>query len=135
MLSPKLIASEEVYKSSYEETVPLAPKNYKPAIQWQEIKVEATAYSSDKHCTGWNKNITASGLVPSRGTIAAPKHIPFGTVVKLDGLGEFTVQDRGGGIKVKDGIVLIDVWMPSHQEAIKFGRKKNLKAWIKIINN
>lgn len=70
-------------------------------------------------------------MTPSRGTIAAPKHIPFGTVIKLDGLGEFVVQDRGGGIKVKDGVVYIDVWMESHQEALEFGRKK-LKGWIRV---
>jgi 3D (Asp-Asp-Asp) domain-containing protein len=131
MLSPKLIVGEEIYKTCYEETAYLPDKNFKPAIQWQEITVEATAYCSCKYCTGWGKNITASGTTPSRGTIAAPRHIPFGTIIKLDGLGEFVVQDRGGGIKVKNGIILIDVWMESHQEALKFGRKK-LQGWIKV---
>lgn len=125
------VKDKEVIKFIYEETAYLPEKNFKPAYIWKEIKVEATAYCSCKYCTGWGKNITASGVVPSRGTIAAPQHIKFGTVIKLDGLGEFTVQDRGGGIKVKDGVVLIDVWMESHAEALKFGRKK-LKGWVKV---
>lgn len=116
----------------YFEVPFIPPKSSKLAYYWEEIKVEATAYCSCKYCTGWGKNITASGVTPSRGTIAAPRNIPFGTVIKLDGLGEFTVQDRGGGIKLKNGVVLIDVWMPSHQEALQFGRKKNLKGWIKV---
>lgn len=115
----------------YAETAFLPEKEFKSAYTWKEIKVEATAYCSCKYCTGWGKGITASGVVPSRGTIAAPQHIKFGTIIKLDGLGEFTVQDRGGGIKEKNGVIYIDVWMPTHEEALQFGRK-TMKGWIKV---
>lgn len=107
-------------------------RKLKPKIErWKEIQVVATAYCNCKKCTGWGRGITASGVKPSRGTIAAPRHIPFGAVIKLEELGNFTVRDRGGGIKMRNGVVCIDVWMPSHQEAIEFG-KKRLRGWIKI---
>ena len=65
------------------------------------------------------------------GVIAAPKDIPLGskiyipelTNLKSDGI--FDVEDRGGAIKVKeDGTYVIDVWVPSYEEAIAFGRKE-----------
>jgi 3D (Asp-Asp-Asp) domain-containing protein len=50
---------------------------------------------------------------------------PFGTKVYIDGLGTYTVQDRGGKIKGNH----IDVWFPSHRAAVKFGRRR-MKVWI-----
>ena len=36
----------------------------------------------------------------------------------------FSVEDRGGAIKIKDdGTYIIDVWMPTHEEVEAFGRK------------
>lgn len=107
-------------------------RKLKPKVaRWREIDVLATAYCNCKKCTGWGKGITASGVKTSRGVVAAPRHIPFGTVIRLEGLGNFTVQDRGGSIKARDGAICIDIWMPSHQEALNFGRRK-LKGWIKV---
>lgn len=119
----------QVQKPTAEKVI-LTRKKQPKREHWAEIKVIATAYCNCKKCTGWGKGITASGVKTSRGVIAAPRHIPFNTVIKLEGLGNFTVQDRGGGIKLKNGNVHIDVWMPSHQEAIEFGKKK-LRGWIK----
>lgn len=64
------------------------------------------------------------------GVIAAPKNVPLGSKMYIPELknykqdGMFNVEDRGGAIKVKkDGTYVIDVWVPSHEEAMKFGRK------------
>lgn len=131
ILSPvKNKCQVEPLQSVGEKAIPtrkLKPKT----TRWREINVVATAYCNCKKCTGWGKGITASGVKTSRGVVAAPRHIPFGTVIRLEGLGDFTVQDRGGAIKVRDGAICIDIWMPSHQEALKFGRKK-LRGWIKV---
>lgn len=131
ILSPvKNKCQVEPLQSAEEKIIPT--RKLKPKVaQWREIDVIATAYCNCRKCTGWGKGITASGVKTSRGVIAAPRHIPFGTTIKLDGLGNFTVQDRGGSIKVKDGAICIDIWMPSHQEALKFGRRR-MKGWIKV---
>jgi 3D (Asp-Asp-Asp) domain-containing protein len=47
--------------------------------------------------------ITASGLMATVGrTVAMSSDIPFGTIIIIDGLGEFVVEDRGVGRGVVD---------------------------------
>lgn len=79
-----------------------------------------TAYCSCSKCCGpYDGSTTASGTTPKWGTVAAPKSLAFGTRVEIDGLGTFTVEDRGGAIKGD----ILDVWFPSHAEALAFGRQ------------
>lgn len=53
------------------------------------------------------------------GAIAAGWDIPFGSLVEIDGLGVFVVEDRGSAILPGR----IDVWLPSCGAAIDFGRQ------------
>ena len=88
----------------------------------QTIKVVATAYCSCSRCCGKSNGITASGAKASWGTIAADtSRFPFGTQFLISGFGDkvFTVQDRGGAIKGTK----IDIWFPTHEEALRFGRR------------
>ena len=65
---------------------------------------------------------TASGQTVRRGLIAADKSLPLGTRVRLDAgrySGEYIVADRGGRIRGR----IIDIWVPSNGEAIRFGRR------------
>jgi 3D (Asp-Asp-Asp) domain-containing protein len=59
-------------------------------------------------------------------TVAAPRSIPFGTVVEIEGVGRRVVQDRTS--KRFDG--RWDVYFEDHRKAKEFGKKK-LK--VKII--
>ncbi|AGX42518.1 3D domain-containing protein [Clostridium saccharobutylicum] len=96
----------------------------------KSIKVELTAYSNDKRCSdNWNSQ-TAMGTETRVGVVAAPKNIPLGSKLYIPELknykedGIFDVEDRGGAIKMKkDGTYIIDVWMPTYEEAVQFGRK------------
>lgn len=88
----------------------------------KSITVSATAYCSCSKCCGKSNGITASGAKASWGTLAADtKKFPFGTQFTIAGYGDkvFTVQDRGGAIKGNK----IDIWFPTHAEALKFGRR------------
>ncbi len=59
-----------------------------------------TGYDICEKCCGKTDGITASGTVATVGrTIAAPKDIPFGTMLYIDGIGERVVEDRGGAIE------------------------------------
>ena len=83
-----------------------------------------TAFSYSLCCRG------ASGLGVRRGTIAAdPRILPYGTRVYLTGAGaydgEYLVTDAGTAIKGNK----IDVWVPTIQEARRFGRK-NVKLTV-----
>jgi 3D (Asp-Asp-Asp) domain-containing protein len=65
---------------------------------------------------------TASGHMVRRGLIAADKTLPLGTRVRLDAgrySGEYVVADRGSRVRGR----IIDIWVPSNGEAIRFGRR------------
>ena len=95
------------------------------------IKAELTAYSDDPRSSEEWGSQTAMQTHTRVGVIAAPKNIPLGSKMYIPELknykadGMFDVEDRGGAIKVKaDGTYVIDVWVPTHEEALEFGRKK-----------
>ena len=100
-------------------------------ISGTPIKVELTAYCSDEECSGSWGNQTAMGTKVRTGVVAAPSNIKLGSKLYIPELeyyksdGIFDVEDRGGAVKVKkDGTYVIDVWFPTHEQTIEFGRKK-----------
>lgn len=61
-------------------------------------------------------------FLPADGTIAADtRYYPFGTRMYVPGYGWGVVEDRGGAIKGKNRI---DLYFDSHQDALRWGRKK-----------
>jgi hypothetical protein len=61
-------------------------------------------------------------LLPDKGTIAADTdYYPFGTRMYVPDYGWGVVEDRGSAIK---GPNRIDVFFPSHQEALEWGRRR-----------
>lgn len=90
------------------------------------MTVEATAYCPCRVCTGKGSEhpaygITASGAPAAPGTVAVdPAVIPLGTRMWVEGYGEAVAADTGGMIKGRK----IDVYFPTHQEAVEWGRKR-----------
>lgn len=83
-----------------------------------------SGYCPCLRCCGKTDGITASGNLATPGrTLAAPRQIPFGRRVWLDGRLLGVVEDRGSAIKIKDGVVHLDIFFASHAEALQFGRK------------
>lgn len=77
-----------------------------------------TAYCPEKCCCGeYADGITSSGAPAKGKLIAAPKSIPFGTWIDIEGYGYAEVLDRGGAIKGRR----LDVFFPTHQEALNWG--------------
>ena len=66
-------------------------------------------------CGQWAGGATASGVMPSAWWTAATGDLPFGTIVYVDGLGTFEVQDRGTGYG------WLDVFVGDHGEALANG--------------
>jgi 3D (Asp-Asp-Asp) domain-containing protein len=83
------------------------------------IKV-TNSYRATAYCL---KGRTASGGGVRRGIVAAdPRHLPLGTRIQLTAgsyTGTYTVADTGGAVKGR----ILDIWMPSCVEAVRFGRK------------
>ena len=105
--------------------------------EWTSFK--ATAYCSCYQCCGAYslgrpKDVhcrelvyTASGSLAEQGkTVAADWSVlPCGTVIEIEGYGEYEVQDKGGEIVGNS----IDVYFDSHQDALDFGvRTVNVKV-------
>ncbi|UII58342.1 LysM peptidoglycan-binding domain-containing protein (plasmid) [Cytobacillus spongiae] len=115
-----------------EETAEVAPEAEAPAEETaeeaateenavKEITVEATAYTAS--CDGCS-GTTATGVNllenPDAKVIAVdPNVIPLGSKVYVEGYGYATAEDTGGAIKGNR----IDVFIPSKDQAIDFGRK------------
>ncbi len=92
----------------------------------KEFTVNASAYTAAADECGKSDGITASGLkVAEKRTLACPREFPFGTKLKIEGLGEYRCEDRGGAIKGNK----IDIYVETKKEAFAFGRQ-NLTAEI-----
>lgn len=109
-----------------------------PTTQPEEwIDAVATAYCPCEICCGkWALNrpdgivYTASGAIAEEGvTIAADWSVYSpGTILYIEGIGERTVQDRGGAISGQK----IDVFFNNHEDALHFGRQE---IRIKVISD
>lgn len=101
------------------------------------ITMEATAYdnsfvSCGKHPDDPYYGITATGTKAGPGTVAIdPSIIPFGTKLYVEttddipSYGFATAEDTGGAIVGNR----IDLWHPSHEEALAFGRRQ-VKVYV-----
>lgn len=106
-------------------------KSSKSSSGGKEVKAQFTAYyPSNSKMEGGYYDAQGKRLNPSKRTCAAPKSIPFGTKIKVQGTGTscdgktYTVTDRGGAIKIVNGVYKIDILMKNAREANKFGRRK-----------
>lgn len=88
--------------------------------------INASAYTAAADECGKSDGITASGVkVEEERTLACPPNFPFGTKIKIEGMGVRICEDRGGAIKGNH----IDIYMETKAEAFKFGRR-NLEAEV-----
>ena len=118
------IVEEEIIETSPEGETELEQENIDMNLEYLGIYT-LTAYCSCEECCGKSDGITASGVkARPNHTIAAPSEFAFGTKLMINGI-EYTVEDRGGAIKDKR----IDVYFDSHQEAINFGKQKNIDVY------
>ena len=82
-----------------------------------------TAYCACTKCCGvmGGTGITASGRRAQQGaTVAASRRIPFGTRLRIEGVGIRVVQDRLAA-RYDDRV---DIYFERHEDAMKFGKKK-----------
>ena len=99
--------------------------------EFEKELFKITAYCSCEKCCGeWADGLTYIETPAHWGTIAVdPKDIALGSVVKIQGFPKtlFFAEDIGGAIKGKH----IDIWFPSHKQALKFGVQERLVYVIK----
>lgn len=87
-------------------------------LNWQFAVMNISAYSATDDECGKADGITASGAIATEGRTIAADHLPFGTLVEIDGQ-IYTVEDRfGGGYDNR-----IDIFMNDVNSAWDFGRQ------------
>ena len=104
----------------------------------KEVDAEYTAYyPANNSMQGGLYDAQGNKLDPSKLTCAAPKDVAFGTKIQVKGTGTnrdglvYKVTDRGGAIKVENGVYKIDLLMATKEECYNFGRRKG-KAIIGV---
>jgi 3D (Asp-Asp-Asp) domain-containing protein len=120
LYAPKVASyhSTRMQKSNLLSTNIVVPKN--------SFIANASAYTAAADECGKSDGITASGAkVQANRTLACPKQYSFGTKVKIEGMGTYVCEDRGGAIKGNH----FDIYMQTKKEAFSFGRR-NLVATI-----
>lgn len=85
-----------------------------------EFVSEGQSFKATAYCL---KGRTASGAGVRRGIVAADRRVlPLGSRIQIEAgsySGIYTVADTGGAVKGR----ILDIWMPSCVEAVRFGRK------------
>lgn len=116
------ITEEEIETFENEEII---EEDIPEEINKQWVTFELSAYCPCEYCCDTYTGITASGLNVEVGMCAAPDNIPFDSICVIPELDmELNVQDRGGYIiNTYDGLVRLDVYCDSHEEALEFGRR------------
>jgi 3D (Asp-Asp-Asp) domain-containing protein len=102
----------------------------KKAPKTESVMMKITAYSSEESQTDSTPFITASGKHVADG-IVANNMLPFGAKVRIPALyGDkvFIVQDR---MNKKKSDYHLDIWMPEHDQATKFGAQI---AYVEILS-
>lgn len=83
---------------------------------------ELTAYCPCSSCSdGWGwQTSTGTECVEGRTIAVDPRKIPYGSIVRIKGIGEFVAEDCGGAINGNR----IDVFIADHSRCLDFGRFK-----------
>lgn len=97
-----------------------------------------TAYCPCEICCGiWAKNrpngivYGAAGIELQEGHSVAAPNLPFGTILYIEGLGEYVVEDRPASwVAEKYDDKIIDIYFLSHDEALEFGFQQK-KVYLK----
>jgi 3D (Asp-Asp-Asp) domain-containing protein len=93
-----------------------------------KFPINASAYTAAADECGKSDGITASGLkVKENRTLACPPSFPFGSKLKIEGMGTYVCEDRGGAIKGNH----FDIYMQTKKQAFSFGRRILLAEVVK----
>lgn len=104
----------------------------------KEVDAEFTAYYPyNDSMQGGYYDAQGNKLDPKKLTCACPKEVPFNTKIQVKGTGTsrdnlvYTCTDRGGAIKIVNGVYKFDLLMATKEECLAFGRRKG-KALIGV---
>ena len=95
------------------------PSDIRQMYEERELTKECSIGTYELTAYTWTGNPCANGNYPTSGYTVACNSLPLGTRIRIDGYGEYIVEDRGGM-----GNNVIDIYMDSYDSCIQFGRRK-----------
>lgn len=130
VMSTKMIEAERESREQAESKAEVLTET-----QYIAMTMEVAAYSpldnKSGMCADDDPTVTAAGTKPGMGTIAVdPSIIPFGTKMYVPSYGWGIALDTGQIIREKGN--LIEVFMPTYEEAREWGRKKNVVVFVEV---
>lgn len=116
-----ICASAQVTKSSDSRPIGAKAKTQPKVVKTGSVSSLGSGASRTFTATAYSlRGRMFNGERVHQGAIAAdPRVLPIGTVVYIEGMGQFVVKDTGRLIKGNR----IDIWVPSRAKAIAFGRR------------
>lgn len=133
MIENPTITQDEVPLTSAPEPVE-EPAEPEPVLLGS---FRVTAYCACEKCCGeWAKNrpngiVYGAAGIELKAGVSCASPLPLGTVVEVEGLGEYIVQDRlATWVVEKYGENQIDIYFDSHEAACEFGLKQ-LNVYLK----
>lgn len=114
LLSPVWAAGEQTSLSAREQDF-IITAYYSPLPS--QCCYVTGSYETDRILNG-NGTTSADGTSVYPGMIAAPSSYAFGTRVRVPGLGNFTVHDRGGAILELGQTHRLDIWAGAGEEGL-----------------
>lgn len=108
--------------------VTVTSEEVEPEILYEDLGVcRVTAYCSCVKCCGkWALNRPNGIVYGAEGTeliagISCASPLPFGTILEIEGLGQYVVQDRiAQWVLDEYGDNCVDIYFDSHEEACAF---------------
>ncbi len=119
---PRVVENNDIVETTdIKENITESTETSENSEESETVKSKEMSFSATCYCL---RGKTASGAMVRRGIVAAdPRILPLGTRIQISGSshsGTYLVADTGGVIKGR----IIDIWVPSCAEAIRFGRKR-----------
>jgi 3D (Asp-Asp-Asp) domain-containing protein len=135
VISTKMIQlAEEAEKQAVKEALREREKQLNES-HYIVMELEVAAYApldnQSGMCADRSPNITANNTHPAMGTIAVnPDVIPLGSKMYVENYGWGVADDTGAVVRRKTD--LIEVFMPTYEEARAWGRRENVTVFVEI---
>lgn len=126
---PQVVEKTEKTEEAKEVTSPVT-------IDFEDLGAYTiTAYCGCEVCCGeWSSDpVIGSGNVELIEGVHCASSLPLGTIVEVEGLGTYEVQDRPSKwILEKYGDKVIDIYFENHEDAENFKMTANVKKMIEV---
>ena len=130
VMSTKMIEAERESREQAEAKAEVLTETQYIAMT-MEVAAFAPLDNRSGICADSNPETTKNNSRPAMGTIATNNSIiPLGTKLYVEGYGFGVAEDTGAIVRERTD--LIEVFMPTYEEACQWGRKKDVTVFIEV---